>query len=307
MLGKYAIRIIVFALAASPCVLSQAAPEAGVSANGGVGVATAGGPHMAMRGPAVAFRTELMDTAPIKGSPFCATVVNEHTQVFADGNKIHTSENSLLCRDGEGRTRRESQLNLLGALPQGQTPRFVTILDPVAGYRYFLDTNNKTARKSKLLPSSAVPGVPEKSGQNVMIFNRTVGAGAPEPGPGQTIFFKRIEGGKEPDANSENLGDQMFGPIHATGSRVTTTIPAGKMGNEKPMNVVSEDWYSPELKTMVKTVHTDPWAGELTTQLTNVNTTEPDASLFAIPSDYKVTDDNSEPFMLRVPPMEPEK
>jgi len=49
-----------------------------------------------------------------KGSPFCATVTSEHTQMFADGNRIHTTEDSSLCRDKEGRTRREAQLNLLG-------------------------------------------------------------------------------------------------------------------------------------------------------------------------------------------------
>jgi hypothetical protein len=67
---------------------------------------------------------------------------------------------------------------------------------------------------------------------------------------------------------------------------MTHTIPAGKMGNEKPITVTSERWYSPELKATVTTKHNDPWAGELKTELKSVSASEPDASLFAVPADY---------------------
>ena len=303
MLKKFAFVGTTLVLALAPAGLAQNTPVPATAAG------TVGDPTLPMRGATIAFRSELMDTAPIKGVPFCGTVVSEHTQTFADGNRIHTSENSMLCRDSEGRTRRESQLNLLGAVPQGtQAPKFITILDPVAGVRYVLDTANKIARKSPLSgPPITAAGVPSKAGQNVMIYNRTFGPAGPAVLPGETVMVqKRVVRGEEPPADRENLGDQMINGIHATGNRITTTIPAGKMGNEKPMNVVSEDWYSPELKTMVKTVHSDPWAGELTTQLTNLNTSEPDPSLFTVPSDYRVVENSSEKFMLKVPPQPPE-
>ena len=35
----------------------------------------------------------------------------------------------------------------------------------------------------------------------------------------------------------------------------------------------------------VMTKHNDPWAGELKTQFTGVNTAEPDPSLFTVPAD----------------------
>ena len=78
---------------------------------------------------------EKMDAEPVKGAPFCATVTTEHTQNFADGNRIHTSDNSSLCRDSEGRTRREATLNLMGAAAQTDAPKLITIMDPVAGRR----------------------------------------------------------------------------------------------------------------------------------------------------------------------------
>ena len=75
------------------------------------------------------------------------------------GNRIHTAENSNICRDSEGRTRREASLNLLGAGPQASAPKLITILDPVAGVRYMLDSENKVAHKMTLPP----PGSAQKS------------------------------------------------------------------------------------------------------------------------------------------------
>ena len=111
------------------------------------------GPGMGMQtkaGMTIGLHMENLDAAPVKGSPFCATVTSEHTQMFADGNRIHTTEDSSLCRDKEGRTRREAQLNLLGAVQQNTAQKLITIVDPVAGFRYTLDTGAKMARKMSL-------------------------------------------------------------------------------------------------------------------------------------------------------------
>jgi hypothetical protein len=271
--------------------------------------------HPAMNKMQIAFHTEMMDVAPVKGSPFCATIVNEHTQVFADGNRIHTTDNSNLCRDSEGRTRRESQLNLLGAVPQGAAPKLITITDPVAGVRYTLDTQSKTARKMPL-QSGGLPSLKALKGgagtQDVLYLSTGKGAAElPPPPPGAAIMIEKhvIEHGpnsSEAPPNSENLGDQVINGIHAAGTRVSTVIPAGQMGNDQPITVVSEDWYSPDLKATVMTKHTDPWAGTVTTQFTNVTASEPDASLFTVPSDYKVVDDKDGPMTIRIqPPVTP--
>jgi hypothetical protein len=123
-------------------------------------------------------------------------------------------------------------------------------------------------------------------------------------GTQENIFFKRAgQAPDEPAPATENLGDQTIDGIHATGTRMTTTIPAGKMGNEQPILVTSERWYSPELKATVMTKHSDPWAGELKTQFTNVNTSEPDSSLFLVPGDYKVMDEKAGPFIIQKPGM----
>lgn len=249
-----------------------------------------------------------MDASPVKGNPFCGSITSEHTQVFADGNRIHTTEASMLCRDSQGRIRREAEINLLGAAPQKDLPKIVTIVDPVAGVRYVLDSNMKIARKMPIEPFALSADGPGKTtGQMVVVRGDSAGTSG---GPGNVMFYSSAMStkGAGPDRtppNVENLGDQTIGGIHATGTRITTTIPAGNMGNEQPILVQSETWSSPELKATVMTKHTDPWAGELKTQLTNVNNSEPDPSLFTVPSDYKIVDEK--PFQIKLPPPPPQE
>lgn len=269
-----------------------------------------GGAAFQTRAGMFAMRIDDMDAAPVKGAPFCATVVTEHTQSLADGNRIHTTDSSVLCRDSEGRTRREAGLNLLGASQQTSAPKLITIVDPVAGVRYLLDTENKIAQKMPLLleggPVTAEAGAQHPAGKQVMIYQRTGGPGS-DVAFDQVMIKKAGAGpGEEAAPNSENLGDQTMDGIHVTGTRVTTTIPAGKMGNEKPITVTSERWYSPELKATIVTKHDDPWAGELKTELKNVNTAEPDAAQFSVPADYKIVDDKEGPIKIRLrAPMPP--
>jgi hypothetical protein len=259
--------------------------------------------------PGLSVQVENFDMTPVKGAPFCATLTTEHMQPFADGNRIHTIDNSMLCRDSEGRTRREAGLNLLGAAPEKSATKLITIVDPAAGVRYVLDTNTKTARKMALPRPLSVTGEkgvrlgPVIKEDRVMVM----------PGPGEAggdvgfgnVFINTEVGPGGPESNSENLGDQTFDGIRATGTRMTTTIPAGKMGNEQPILVTSERWYSSELKATIMTKHNDPWAGELKTQFANVNTSEPDASLFAVPSDYKIVEEKGGPFTIKLKPPAP--
>ena len=91
--------------------------------------------------------------------------------------------------------------------------------------------------------------------------------------------------------------------LQAEGIRVTRTIPAGAIGNDKPIEVVTERWYSPDLQIAVMTVHTDPMMGTMTTKLVNVTRGDPDASLFQVPSDYKV--ETGKPDEMMYMPMKP--
>ena len=90
--------------------------------------------------------------------------------------------------------------------------------------------------------------------------------------------------------NKEDLGTQVIEGLVATGTRTTTTIAAGAIGNEQPILIVSEQWFSPDLKVLVMTKHADPRTGETTYRLSNIVQTEPARSLFEVPADYTLKD-----------------
>jgi len=86
----------------------------------------------------------------------------------------------------------------------------------------------------------------------------------------------------------ESLGTQNIEGVATEGTRVTITLPAGMVGNEQPINIVNESWFSSELHTLVMSKHSDPRFGETTYRLTNISRSEPAHSLFEVPADYTV-------------------
>jgi hypothetical protein len=105
----------------------------------------------------------------------------------------------------------------------------------------------------------------------------------PPPGEGvQMEFF----GSSKAETKREKLEARNVEGVQAEGTRITTTIPAGDIGNEQPIQIVNESWYSPELQVVVMTRHSDPRFGETTYRLTNIQRGEPSPALFQVPSDY---------------------
>jgi hypothetical protein len=203
----------------------------------------------------------------VTGAPYSAVVVMESQQTLADGNTINRKVQSNVFRDSQGRTRRETTLPGVGPLAASGQPRtFVMIHDAVASTIFVLHPDTKVAEQ---LP-------PHGPGRKVL-------------GDLQGKFSARME--KEiadGTLKKEDLGAQTINGINAQGTRFTRTIPAGQIGNNKPIVITSERWYSPDLQVVVKSVHTDPRQGQTTYTLTSVQRTEPAASLFTVPADYTV-------------------
>jgi hypothetical protein len=74
----------------------------------------------------------------------------------------------------------------------------------------------------------------------------------------------------------------------AEGTRTTSTIAAGAIGNLMPIEVVTERWYSRELQMAVLISRKDPRSGDSVYRLRNIIRTEPPADLFMVPSDYEI-------------------
>ena len=274
---KYA--LVVF-LAASFCTFAQDTVKTNVLyQTSGTGVVTAG----AMR----AFG------AAVHGAPYSATITNESVQTLADGNRIIQNNSGTTARDSEGRTRQDAALPMIGNLSAANAPHIVFIMDPVAQISYTLNLTDKTAQKLTT-PSAAVVGGGGTVGTGPVIstkafFGQSAGVSA-AGGPPPMFIQKTMIAGDDSEATMEDLGTQTMEGVQVTGVRTTRSIPAGEIGNEKPIVIVTEVWTSPDLKTVVYSKRSDPRMGEQTFKLTNITRAEPDASLFTVPADFKVAD-----------------
>lgn len=214
----------------------------------------------------------------VTGAPLSGTLLVTRDTTLADGNKIHNESQSQVYRDSQGRVRRETGVNLVTPATGSVQRNLVVIIDPVAGKRYMLNPDNKTARE---MPMHG-PRHGDKSG------GVHIGAMGGPDGPGP-VTINAVGGPDGPGAaTKEQLGTMAVNGLQAEGVRVTRTIAKGQIGNDKPIEVVTERWYSPDLQIAVMTVHTDPMMGTMTTKLVNVTKGDPDASLFQVPSDYTI-------------------
>lgn len=201
----------------------------------------------------------------VAGAPFTASISTQVTRTLADGNRIEQNTSGTFARDSEGRTRRDITLPAIGLwADSGQAaPHVVFINDPVAGTAYIVNLDQKTAHAT---------GARIWDGQSV---TPGVGFAVTQPGSGKEV--------------SRNLGTKTINGLKAQGTRIQRTIPAGEIGNVKPIKIVLERWYSPDLQMNVLVKRSDPRMGQTIFQLTDIQRKEPDASLFQVPSDYTIT------------------
>jgi hypothetical protein len=91
-------------------------------------------------------------------------------------------------------------------------------------------------------------------------------------------------------AKTESLGTRNIEGVNCEGTRSVTTLEAGAIGNDRPIEITDERWYSPDLQTVVMTRHNDPRTGEEVFRLTDISRTEPAAYLFQVPPGFQTTD-----------------
>jgi hypothetical protein len=244
------------------------------------------------------------DTEPVTGAPYSAEAITDIVQKLADGNRIVRQNKAQISRDGQGRTRREEGFAVFGPLvnaPRGNEHRNVQITDPTTGSMVMLDLQSRTAHRMpapRLMLRNKIMGMNGSAGVNVGVEKMNVekfefALPAPARGARGGVMFSRAEAiagmaGEKP--NVESLGTQFMEGIAVEGTRTTLTIPAGQIGNELPIHIVSERWFSPDLKVLVMSRQSDPRFGETTYRLTGINRAEPAPQLFEIPADFKLID-----------------
>jgi hypothetical protein len=247
-----------------------------------------------------------VETKPVSGAPYSAEAVRESVQVLADGNRIVRRSVSRIYRDGKGRTRREE----LGT--DGQVSR-IALSDPASGTSFTFDPALNVAHRTGVatfIPETGASGVtvydaPDtkphadlKAAQEAELKARqhaeqAAAERAKAHVTAETVTVSSAGGmtwvsagsaGVSSTAKKEDLGEQVIEGVAAKGTRTTTVIPAGAIGNELPITVTSEEWISLDLKVLVLTKHADPRSGETTYRLTDITRGEPDPSLFDLPA-----------------------
>ena len=251
-------------LSITAIVVTAAAADAQQAASRGGG---GGGRGAILVSPGEGFK--ITESAPIevtavKNAPFSAQAVTEFTQTLGDGNRIERRYESSVARDSRGRTRREEEIALIGPLAAANaTPRLVTILDPDSGASYTLDDERRVAYRN-------IRAGGKKLIELEKLETKLNAAGGGEQGSVQDLGVRTIEG------------------VRAQGTRTTTTIAAGAIGNFQPINIVSERWFSPELQMPVLVTRRDPRNGDTTYRLTNIQRSEQPDALFMVPSWYEL-------------------
>jgi hypothetical protein len=251
----------------------------------------------------------------VKNAPYSAEAVTESIQVLPDGNRIVRKSTSLLARDVAGRTRQERKDGSRAG---------VYIYDPMEGRSIVLNERTRTAIPIPRAPTPPEPPVPPVPPVGAAPPTPPSGAANADVPPGRVIVrrSRNAEAGKDDDVRVEvvrvgrgdgdgamppppplpplslpmlprgkgetkSLGTRDIDGIKAEGTMTSHTIPAGQIGNERPIVITSERWFSPELFIVVYAKTSDPRAGETIYRVTNVKRGEPPAELFRIPPDYR--------------------
>jgi hypothetical protein len=269
-----------------------------------------------------------VESRAVTGAPYSAEAVTEFAQALADGNRIVRRSSAHVYRDAAGRTRRETlgadgQVKSItitdpaagtsyvldpntstarrsvvvtsfawagGAHLEGSTGEGKAVLSISPKLQH--ETQAQVAAKiqqeteatlaAKLQQVAEAKAAAELTAQSHLSAGRTaVTTVGPVTWIGEGTWSAT-------DASTEDLGQQIIEGVSAKGSRTTTVTPAGAIGNELPIKVVAEEWFSPDLKVLVMTKHVDPRAGETTYRLTGINRGAPSASLFEVPAGYTV-------------------
>jgi hypothetical protein len=247
----------------------------------------ASGPVAANAGSGQPFAAKL-----VTGLPFTADAIIQTDQTLADGSHVVNQQTVVAARDSQGRTYREE----VPVSPVADGPALKTIFigDPVAQVNYVLGPDHVALRIPMSLPGSQPGAISVSTSsappQGSLLLQRFSTAGAGGNGPVHA-GAQGVTAGQQitlGDSKTEQLGMQTIAGVQADGTRTTVRIPTGQVGNQNPLVIVTERWYSQDLQATVLARHSDPRFGSSSWQLTNVQQVEPPASLFQIPSGYTI-------------------
>jgi hypothetical protein len=204
-------------------------------------------------------RIQSVTIPAIPNAPFRAVVTTEWTRIMPDGSTAVMKNHRTVARDSSGRIFQERRF--FSPMGDKQVTR-LSELDYEDPSQHQMTVCRPDLQVCTVYPYTAPRIAPQKAG--------------PLPNGAGTV-------------TEEPLGQKTIDSLEVVGSREVTTINVGAIGNEKPQPVVKEFWYSPRLEINVTTKRFDPRASAIQDfEVGNINTAEPDATLFQLPANYRV-------------------
>ena len=224
----------------------------------------------------------LFGIAPVVGAPYSAVGITDSVTTFTDGNRITRHETTRFFRDGHGRTRIEHTATPSGLAAREYPVFAITLInDPVNGECYVLDTPHKISHVLSHPPGTDLIRPPFALGMppaRLMLPGLDFSQGA---------AFALTATFVAPEAGSQvSLEEQTIDTLRVVGAQVKHRIAAGEFGNEQPIVVTVEDWFSPDLGVTVRDTQHTSIGGETDFRLEQVTRSEPDPALFQVPPGY---------------------
>ena len=173
--------------------------------------------------------------------------------------------------------------------PGSQAPALVQSGPP--GRMAIQSSRGAPGRTPGMFTQTFTAAVPAGVERGVVINGVPAGA----PPPNFDVLYVNPHGAGTPGCaapattrppKTESIGERRIEGLKVTGSRLEFTIDAGTVGNEQPITVRTDQWFSPDLGVVVSSTNNDPMIGETTYRLEQINRVEPDETLFVVPTDY---------------------
>ncbi|MGB6746171.1 MAG: lysozyme inhibitor LprI family protein [Terracidiphilus sp.] len=193
------------------------------------------------------------------GQPFHAKVDVQIVRQLPDGTTVAQKYYTLVARDGTGREYREGR-DLVPADSDRDPPLMRTIVyDPKTSLITTCIPDRRVCRQSGFDPTGHPvdePAGPSSDGKSVL--------------------------------TRESLGTKTIDGLEVQGTRETLTFNPGAFGNDKPVVVTKEIWYSPQLQFNLAVTRDDPRNGTQKFEVTDLKLGDPGPEWFALPDGYRM-------------------
>jgi hypothetical protein len=215
-----------------------------------------------VRGPdgGTMVQVQTIDIPPFPGAPFHATITANVTRALADGSSQTVMNADSVARDSSGRIYRERRRLVPNLGEQTPQPREIQIFDPTIHRKLICNPATRTCT-AQSYPGMLIAPIRAITG----------------PLAGSRGYIQSV-----------GLGDKTIDDLNVTGTRETTTYNPGVLGNQSPLTVMKEIWYSPQLDLNLSVRRADPRFGLQDFSVDNLSLSEPDPALFAMPAGYRL-------------------